>query len=69
MNTGAGHAFPTGVTDIREPWVEVQALDASQNVLATYGGPDATGLVPLAARAARDGHRRRGRGHPLSATS
>jgi hypothetical protein len=46
MNTGAGHSFPTGVTDIREPWVEVQALDAKGNVLARYGGPDSTGLVP-----------------------
>ena len=26
MNVGAGHAFPTGVTDIREPYVEVLAL-------------------------------------------
>ncbi|HEX8791921.1 MAG TPA: multiheme c-type cytochrome [Polyangiaceae bacterium] len=49
MNTGSGHAFPTGVTDIREPWVEVQALDAKGNVLARYGGPDATGLLPAGA--------------------
>lgn len=49
MNTGAGHAFPTGVTDIREPWVEVQALDAKGNVLAHYGGPDSTGLIPASA--------------------
>jgi hypothetical protein len=49
MNTGAGHSFPTGVTDIREPWVEVQALDGNGALLATYGGPDSTGLVPLAA--------------------
>jgi DNA-binding beta-propeller fold protein YncE len=48
MNVGAGHAFPTGVTDIREPYVEVQALDAMRNLLATYGGPDSTGLIPLA---------------------
>jgi hypothetical protein len=47
MNVGAGHAFPTGVTDIREPYVEVQALDGDQNLLATYGGPDSTGLIPL----------------------
>jgi DNA-binding beta-propeller fold protein YncE len=46
MNVGAGHSFPTGVTDVREPWVEVQAIDQSNNVLATYGGPDTTGLVP-----------------------
>jgi hypothetical protein len=46
-NTGAGHAFPTGVTDIREPWLEAQAVDTGGNVVATYGGPDSTGLVPL----------------------
>ena len=49
MNVGAGHAFPTGVTDIREPWIAVQALDGSENLLATFGGPDSTGLVPLMA--------------------
>jgi DNA-binding beta-propeller fold protein YncE len=49
MNTGSGHAFPTGVTDIREPWVEVQALDSNGNVLARYGGPDSTGLIPVTA--------------------
>jgi hypothetical protein len=46
MNLGAGHAFPTGVTDIREPWVELQAIDSSKNVIARYGGPDSTGLLP-----------------------
>jgi predicted CXXCH cytochrome family protein len=45
-NKGAGHAFPTGVVDIREPWVELQALDASKKVLARIGGPDASGLIP-----------------------
>jgi hypothetical protein len=45
-NIGSGHEFPTGVTDIREPWVELEAVDASGNVLATYGGPDSTGLLP-----------------------
>ena len=29
-----------------EPWVELQALDSSRNVLARYGGPDSTGLIP-----------------------
>jgi hypothetical protein len=51
-NRGSGHGFPTGVTDIVEPWVELQAVDASGNVLAHYGGPDTTtGLLsPTAAR-------------------
>ncbi len=67
MNVGAGHAFPTGVTDIREPYVEVQALDAMQNLLATYGGPDSTGAAPAGGAAPRHGHRRRGRGPALPA--
>jgi DNA-binding beta-propeller fold protein YncE len=45
-NQGSGHGFPTGVTDIREPWVQLEALDGSGNLLAAYGGPDATGLLP-----------------------
>jgi len=49
MNVAAGHSFPTGVTDIREPYIEVQALDAVKTLLATYGGPDSTGLIPLTA--------------------
>jgi DNA-binding beta-propeller fold protein YncE len=49
-NRSIGHSFPTGVTDIREAWVEVQAVDAQGNALAHFGGPDATtGLVPLGA--------------------
>jgi hypothetical protein len=54
-NSFSGHSFPTGVTDIREAWVEVQALDASGKLLATFGGPDADGLIPpTAARLGRD---------------
>jgi hypothetical protein len=55
-NTGVGHGFPTGVTDIREPWVAVQELDGSgadAGVVATYGGPLDGGLLP--ANAARLG--------------
>jgi len=48
-NVGIGHDFPTGVTDIREAWVELQALDASGNVLAHFGGPDASGVLPSTA--------------------
>jgi hypothetical protein len=55
-NRGAGHGFPTGVTDIREPWVELQAKDASGNVLAHMGGPgtDRDLLPPGAARMGTD---------------
>lgn len=45
-NHGAGHSFPTGVTDIREPWIELEAMDAQKHVLARFGGPDASGLLP-----------------------
>ncbi len=49
-NRGSGHAFPTGVTDIVEAWVELQAVDASGTVVATYGGPDpTTGILPSTA--------------------
>jgi DNA-binding beta-propeller fold protein YncE len=46
LNVGAGHAFPTGVTDIREPWIELQAIDAMGHVLGRYGGVDPSGLLP-----------------------
>ncbi len=42
----AGHAFPTGVSDLREPWVELQAVDAQKKVIARYGGPAADGTIP-----------------------
>ncbi len=53
QNAGSGHAFPTGVSDLREAWVEVQALDGQKNLLARIGGPGADGLLP--ANAARLG--------------
>ncbi len=49
-NGAVGHSFPTGVTDIREAWVELDALDANKKVLAAYGGPDpTTGILPASA--------------------
>jgi YVTN family beta-propeller protein len=53
-NGGAGHWFPTGVTDIREAWVEIQPLDGGGNVLAHLGGP-ATVTDALPAGVARLG--------------
>jgi len=56
-NGGAGHSFPTGVTDIREPWVEVQAYDGSGRLVGEYGGPGANStdlLPPAAARLGTD---------------
>jgi hypothetical protein len=48
-NRGAGHSFPTGVSDVREPWIEIQAVDAQGNVIARYGGADASGAIPFTA--------------------
>ena len=48
-NRGVGHSFPTGVTDIREPWVEIQAFDGQHRLLARFGGPDSAGLIPSSA--------------------
>ncbi len=54
-NRGSGHAFPTGVTDIREPWIEIQAVDANHNPVAHYGGPADDGTIPAdAARLGTD---------------
>ena len=53
-NGGAGHWFPTGVADIREAWVEIQAKDSSGNVLAHLGGP-ATPTAALPPGASRLG--------------
>jgi predicted CXXCH cytochrome family protein len=51
-NVGAGHDFPTGVTDIRQPWVQIEAKDASGQPAGKYGAPDPTTnlLPPGAAR-------------------
>lgn len=48
-NVGAGHDFPTGVTDIKQAWVQIEARDGQGNVLATYGGADPTGVVAQSA--------------------
>jgi hypothetical protein len=55
-NRGAAHSFPTGVTDIREPWVEVQRVvtGVEGKVVVHYGGP-VDGILPLdAARLGSD---------------
>jgi predicted CXXCH cytochrome family protein len=49
FNFGSGHGFPTGVSDIREAWVEVQALDGNGKLLSRIGGPGTDGLLPKAA--------------------
>jgi DNA-binding beta-propeller fold protein YncE len=44
-NVGAGHDFPTGVTDIRQPWVQIDARDGQGHVVASFGGLEG-GLLP-----------------------
>ena len=48
-NVGAGHDFPTGVTDIRQPWVQIEVKDGDGGAAATYGGLDDTGTLPSGA--------------------
>ncbi len=47
-NTGAGHDFPTGVTDIKQAWVQIEATDANGAAAGTYGGLEG-GVVPQGA--------------------
>ncbi|HEY1697811.1 MAG TPA: cytochrome c3 family protein [Polyangiaceae bacterium] len=46
-NVGAGHGFPTGVTDIKQAWVEIHQQGVDGGTLATYGGLDDAGSLPL----------------------
>lgn len=42
-NEAAGHNLPTGVTELRQMWVELVARDARGNVVQRQGGLDAHG--------------------------
>lgn len=44
-NKGAGHYIPTGVTEIREAWIEVVATDANGEEVFHSGGLDAEGGI------------------------
>jgi hypothetical protein len=45
-NIGVGHSIPTGVTDLRELWLEVTALDSSGKIMLSSGVQDAAGVLP-----------------------
>jgi Cytochrome c554 and c-prime len=45
-NIGAGHSIPTGVTDLRELWLEVTAFDARGKTVFSSGVQDAAGVLP-----------------------
>jgi hypothetical protein len=44
-NTGAAHAIPTGVSDLRELWLEVIALDANGQAVLESGLRDLAGNI------------------------
>ncbi len=53
-NVTIGHSFPTGVVDVKEAWVEVQAIDAQKNVIARYGSPLNGPVAPIPGRLGLD---------------
>jgi DNA-binding beta-propeller fold protein YncE len=53
-NATVGHSFPTGVVDLKETWMEVQAVDAQKNVVARYGSPLTAPLAPVPGRLGMD---------------
>lgn len=44
-NTGAGHKIPTGLTEARMIWLDVNVRDASGNTIFRSGGQDENGYV------------------------
>lgn len=44
-NTGAGHNIPTGVSEIREMWLEVTVTDANGNSIYNAGNVDIDGNI------------------------
>jgi hypothetical protein len=45
-NVAAGHNLPTGVTELRQMWVDLRILDASGNTVFRTGQLDESGLLP-----------------------
>ncbi|MEX2286630.1 MAG: multiheme c-type cytochrome [Planctomycetaceae bacterium] len=45
-NIGAGHNIPSGVTELREMWVDLRIIDQSGKVLFQNGKLDADGKLP-----------------------
>ncbi len=44
-NSGAGHMLPTGVTEERQIWLEVEVFDEQDNVIAHFGRLDEHGVI------------------------
>jgi DNA-binding beta-propeller fold protein YncE len=53
-NVGAAHSFPTGNSDLKEAWVELQAVDAKKNVVARYGSAITSGIAAAPGRLGLD---------------
>jgi hypothetical protein len=45
-NTGAGHYLPTGLTDVRQMWLEVTVTDPDEKIVFASGKPDKNGWLP-----------------------
>lgn len=45
-NTGAGHYLPTGLTDVRQMWLQVTVKRAAGTVVFETGKPDGSGYLP-----------------------
>lgn len=45
-NTGAGHYLPTGLTDIRQMWLEVTVADEKGRIIFSSGKLDKDGYLP-----------------------
>ncbi|MBF0302800.1 MAG: cytochrome c554 family protein [Desulfamplus sp.] len=46
INNGAGHQIPTGLTNIRQVWLNVTVTDSKGAVIYKSGVPDAKGYLP-----------------------
>jgi len=45
INSGAGHYLPTGLTEVRQMWIDVKITDAKGKVLLRSGGLDEKGNI------------------------
>jgi hypothetical protein len=45
LNTGAGHYLPTGLTEVRQMWLDVTITDASGKTLLRSGALDEQGTI------------------------
>ena len=45
-NSGAGHYLPTGLTDVRQMWLDIRIMDEKNRMLFSSGAVDKDGYVP-----------------------